>query len=749
MLRTVLCCLLATALAFKPITLTNILDALSKDGLQQYNNLSPLQQQSCVAELNALSIGLADARSVRFSTSGKIYIVDDGPDAATLEAIHQRRGNRDRRAISDLEATEFDSQGIPQLSSKPGASNILYLDFNGHTTPDTSEWGVFQAKAFSLNNRFKHFNSAEKAFIENVWRRVTEDFAPFQYDVTTIEPETFNNTITRCLITSSTQKNGSPMPAADAGGVAYVNAFGDDEYVSRYSPALVYYDNLGFEEDLVAEAASHEVGHNLGLSHDGRDFPGTFNDEEYYQGERVPSNPISWGPIMGTGYRNSISQWSKGEYPAASNTQDDMAIMTAKLGTETDEAGDTIATALVLSLSDNRVNFSGIISTQDDVDVFRINVPSAGTLSIDATPWFSEVNTKGNNLDIELLVFNSAGELIGSSSPATVATASVIVNVVAGANYIRLDGVAGGIYTDYGSIGQYDLTAFFDAGNFVTTTEPTTAPTTTAPNCVDDLESNDSVGTATVVSNLPYTNNLGLCQDDSDYFAVNVCAGGVVEVSLSFVHNSGDIDMEAIANGEVIASSTSTDNIEALAIQNSGAITGTVHFRVYGYQGVSNPTYQINIQQTTECGVTTTPPTPAPCSCSGNWRSSSARTKNYFMRFRATCSQGHRFRFCLRRTDSRSGGTITAKFQRRSDGKYRLFQAKQEVGPNEGDRLCYAVDLPSSMTQRNERYRLRVSNSQRRSYRIRLGKTQVRSGDCDPVEEATQASAALVSVPTK
>ena len=76
--------------------------------------------------------------------------------------------------------------GIPLLSSKPGTRNILYLDFNGHTTPSSSEWGVFRARAFSMDGNRNSFNNAEKAFIENVWRRMTEDFAPFQYDVTTV-----------------------------------------------------------------------------------------------------------------------------------------------------------------------------------------------------------------------------------------------------------------------------------------------------------------------------------------------------------------------------------------------------------------------------------------------------------------------------------------------------------------------------------------------------------------------------------
>ena len=40
--------------------------------------------------------------------------------------------------------------------------------------------------------------------------------------------------------------------------MAFVDVFGDWDY-QNYSPALVYYENLGEEEDAVAEAASHEV----------------------------------------------------------------------------------------------------------------------------------------------------------------------------------------------------------------------------------------------------------------------------------------------------------------------------------------------------------------------------------------------------------------------------------------------------------------------------------------------------------
>jgi hypothetical protein len=72
------------------------------------------------------------------------------------------------------------------LSSKPGASRILYLDFNGHATDSESGWGAFSARPYDQDGSPSTFGAAEQAFIQNVWQRVTEDFAPFQYDVTTV-----------------------------------------------------------------------------------------------------------------------------------------------------------------------------------------------------------------------------------------------------------------------------------------------------------------------------------------------------------------------------------------------------------------------------------------------------------------------------------------------------------------------------------------------------------------------------------
>ena len=64
---------------------------------------------------------------------------------------------------------------------------------------------------------------------------------------------------------------------------------------------------------------------------------------EYYSGQG------NWAPIMGVGYYKPISQWSKGEYSGANNTEDDLTIITQNgLSYRADDFGNTIATAQAL-----------------------------------------------------------------------------------------------------------------------------------------------------------------------------------------------------------------------------------------------------------------------------------------------------------------------------------------------------------------------------------------------------------------
>jgi hypothetical protein len=101
------------------------------------------------------------------------------------------------------------------------------------------------------------------------WKRVAEDYSPFDVDVTTEEPAAA--ALTRSG--SSDLQYGNRVVITptnfypNAGGVSYVGAFDDTgEY---YKTSWVFSNMLANGEKYIAEACSHENGHSVGLSHEG------------------------------------------------------------------------------------------------------------------------------------------------------------------------------------------------------------------------------------------------------------------------------------------------------------------------------------------------------------------------------------------------------------------------------------------------------------------------------------------------
>lgn len=91
--------------------------------------------------------------------------------------------------------------GLPLLHSRKGATKVIYLvrhqplhflchdmlivcpcfqDFDGHISPPGHPgWGYFDALAYSLDEDYSLFNDQEQLEIYITWRRVLEDYMPF------------------------------------------------------------------------------------------------------------------------------------------------------------------------------------------------------------------------------------------------------------------------------------------------------------------------------------------------------------------------------------------------------------------------------------------------------------------------------------------------------------------------------------------------------------------------------------------
>lgn len=402
-------------------------------------------------------------------TRGKAYYREQAADPAV------------RAATPAASVAAYPLEETFALHSRAGAARTIFLDLDGARVQRT-RWnvdpdGTGPRPALPAGTHpgwdpagdGPAFSDAERAMVQQIWAEVAEDYAPFDVDVTTEDPGDAALTRTdaadqtygaHVLITGSTT---APAVLCDSacGGLAYLDVFdhhpgADPTPHAAYRPAWVFTALLHDDPQAIAEAASHEVGHTLGLEHDGLvEDPKDPAHVEYYAGHGA------WAPIMGGGSERPVTQWSAGDYADASNPgQDDVAEVAALLGLRGDEAGSTIETAGA-SLPP-----SGVITTRQDVDVYALGA-CGPDVTVTAAP-----AAVAPNLDVRLSLLDAKGTEVGVADPlssfvsrsaAAGLDATLATPVEPGAYFVAVEGTGAGdpltSYDDYGSLGAYDIAA--------------------------------------------------------------------------------------------------------------------------------------------------------------------------------------------------------------------------------------------------------------------------------------------------
>ncbi len=400
---------------------------------------------------------LTTDRTAWLDAAGRLFFIDPAPGASAPAAEPAAAG-----------ATPYPLDQTFLLHSEPGSTKTIYLDFDGtnvtgtawnRPAPDGPGLPPGDYPAWNTDGSAATFGDSERTAIQSIWQRVAEDYAPFDVDVTTADPgdaalnrSTANDPTfgTRALISPSNAARASVCQGSACGGVAYIGSFNDSGLPANYyQPAWVFPQALGNSSKNIAEAISHEVGHNLGLKHDGTAV------QSYYAGQG------SWAPIMGVGYSKPIAQFSKGEYAGANNTENDFGVIGSHgLAYRTDEAGDTVASGASINGT-----ATGYVTTAGDVDVYTFYRSCQSPFTVTATP-----AATSPNLDIELTLTRPGGATTidnpdsgGSGDVAVGMGASITTGSTAvGAYSVQVDGSGAQDpsstgYSDYGSVGQYTV----------------------------------------------------------------------------------------------------------------------------------------------------------------------------------------------------------------------------------------------------------------------------------------------------
>ncbi|MEW7278912.1 PKD domain-containing protein [Aquimarina sp. 2201CG1-2-11] len=458
------------------------------------------------------------------------------------------------------------------LESLPGAEGVIYIDFDGELVTNTS-W----VNSGTIDAQSPNFSDAK---ITEIWKIMAEDFRPFNINVTTrrdIFEATPRNRRIMCIFT--TTKDAAP----GSGGVAYLNSF---SWNHTEEPCWVY--NLGTRS--AGETGSHEVGHAMGLRHDGR--PG----ETYYAGHG------RWSPIMGWSANTTLGHWSIGEYPNANNDEDDIAIIANDrngVGFQEDDHGNTIAEATPIKVA-NSGNVSadqnfGLISTRNDKDIFSFAIET-GDVSFSFQP-----NPDYPNLNIQARILNELGEEVAFSDPNGL-NASITKNLTEGTYYIEIDGVGEGNlttgYSDYSSLGNYSISGSYTPGDNLM---PPLSDFTATQNCLEVIFENRSTN---IVNS--YLWDFGDGQTSTEENPTHTYdTSGTYSVSLVTTNNSGNNKREKVNFITITTPNQPVINDQTICIGSSTTleVTGNSDYKWYtdplgGTSIASGATYQSPILTT-------------------------------------------------------------------------------------------------------------------------------------------------------
>ncbi|MFN5990091.1 MAG: pre-peptidase C-terminal domain-containing protein, partial [Dolichospermum sp.] len=223
----------------------------------------------------------------------------------------------------------------------------------------------------------------------------------------------------------------------------------------------------------------------------------------------------------------------------------------------------------------NRGNLS--IHTTSDVDWFKFTLATTG----------NETNSVGIDFthiqgDLDIGLYDSNGNFVSSSTELDNQETISLEGLTAGSYYLQVYGYNGAVNPDY--------SLFINPPQGVT---GDWAETNNTAATAKDLRTLNGLWTSSDVNSQP----LSITTGDQDWFKFTITGAGTAEnnVGITFSHDLGDLDLELYdATGTTqLRNSNSVNDYELVDL--NGLAVGTYLLKVFGYNGATNPTYDLII----------------------------------------------------------------------------------------------------------------------------------------------------------
>lgn len=393
--------------------------------------------------------------------------------------------------------------GVPVLNSRPGAAYTIYLDFAGFSFTGTWLNGSSPGVTPAYANATGAFTDQQQANIANIWARVAEKYAPFNINVTTVDPafaagQAGSDAARQAFYDQTPHFMHTVIGGSGAwygSGGTGVSGIRTDQ--SSYSTTTNGGAGSGFHTNFVfaglmptnlqalGEVVSHENGHGLGASHQ-VDVSNSKLINAYATNFGAIGNG-SYAPVMGSSFSSQRGTWRVGTSDKSGwPLQNDVRTIQTNSGMGDyvdDGIGHSPADATFLPLLGSAVDpaaAKGIIVPASATspnpigvenyvpDYFWFRTDGAGTITLSAVDGGSRltpgVADPGATLRSTLRILDASYNVVATATMSASTLSETFVGTLPAGRYFAEVASAGGFTS------ATDPTAtYFDMGSFFLT----------------------------------------------------------------------------------------------------------------------------------------------------------------------------------------------------------------------------------------------------------------------------------------